>query len=361
MQKISYFIITLLLVFGISACQPQAPVVLPTLARLASPTIITPPTSAPTHTATTTPAPTLTHTPPPSATITPTTNVTRVPSVTQTADATLTPTRTAQPADAGGVVLLATRVISPTAGVGADVPIRRTPLPQAFIFGQSAGGRDLLAYRYGTGDQVIMLVGGIHAGFEANTVQLVTELKDHFSRSPRDILPPITLIIVPSLNPDGLTYGRQLRGRFNGNNVDLNRNWGCGWSEEAFFREQTVNAGAQAFSEPETRALGSLIQRVQPRAVLFYHAAANGVFAGACDETRAADNSEQLATVYGIASGYSYGQGFSAYPITGSAPAWVASQGIASVDVELTSATASEFVRNLRGVIAVQQWLTQGS
>lgn len=229
-----------------------------------------------------------------------------------------------------------------------------SPLPQTFIFGQSVQGRDLVGWRMGNGERLLMLVGGIHGGFEANTVDLMNELIQHFERTPADIRSGITLVIIPSLNPDGLILGRTLEGRFNANRVDLNRNWGCGWSEEAYFRNQLVSAGAQPFSEPESAALSQLILVLKPSVVLFYHSAASGIFSGECGGDA---GSNAMSAVLGEATGYSYGDSFSAYPVTGTAPAWVNSQGIASADVELATSTSTEFDQNLRGVLAVQCWL----
>jgi len=150
----------------------------------------------------------------------------------------------------------------------------RRDLPDAFVYGKSVEGRDLYARRFGTGDKLLMLVGGIHTGFEANTVTLVNQLIAHFERNPHDVLPGIMLVMIPSANPDGLERGRTIKGRFNANGVDLNRNWDCDWSAEAVWKEQTVDPGTYPFSEPETQALASLILDTRPAAVLFYHAAA---------------------------------------------------------------------------------------
>jgi hypothetical protein len=225
-----------------------------------------------------------------------------------------------------------------------------------FTFGKSAGGRDLTAYRFGTGARIIMLVGGVHAGFEANTTDLMHELRSHFALNPQAIHPQITFVIVPAFNADGVTFGRVIRGRFNSNEVDLNRNWACGWSPDAEFGNGAVDPGGQPFSEPETTALGSLIQRTNPVAVMFYHSAANGVFAGRCE---GGGVSEELAQIYGDASGYPYGEDFSAYNVTGTAPSWVDSMGIPAVDVELATASGTEFNRNLRAILAVQQWVLE--
>ena len=115
-----------------------------------------------------------------------------------------------------------------------------------------------------------------------------------------------------------------------------------------------VSAGGAPFSEPETLALASLIRDVRPQAVLFYHSAANGVYAGDCGGN---GNSATLGQVLGVATGYNFGEAFSAYPVTGTAPSWVDSLGIASADVELATANDTEFERNVHGLTAVQCWL----
>jgi hypothetical protein len=233
-------------------------------------------------------------------------------------------------------------------------PTVRPELPSAFVFGQSVQGRDLTARRIGEGDRIIMLVGGIHGGFERNTIDLVRALIAYFEANPGRILPGIAFVFVPSLNPDGVAAGETLAGRFNANTVDLNRNWECGWSANAFFRDQPVNPGTQPLSEPETQALAALINDVRPEVVLFYHSAADGIFAGNCNGSGLSD---EMVGVLGGATGYSFGQPFSAYDVSGTAAAWVDSLGIPSADVELATATDPEFDRNLRGVMALQCWL----
>lgn len=223
------------------------------------------------------------------------------------------------------------------------------------VFGQSGFGRSLIAHRLGTGAQTLMLVGGIHGGWEANTVELLEALIAHYEAAPDEVLPGLSLVIIPALNPDGLDRGRVLEGRFNQNLVDLNRNWGCEWAATAYFQNRVVSAGDAPFSEPESQALSAYILQLRPAAVLFYHSAADGIFIGDCAGETA--GSETLAQVLGDATGYSYGAGFSAYPVTGTAPTWVVAQGIPSADVELAVWQDPEVERNLRGVLALQCWL----
>lgn len=232
----------------------------------------------------------------------------------------------------------------------------RIPGPNTFTLGTSVEGRDILAWQFGSGEHVLLLVGGIHTGFEANTVLLVNELIAHFESVPADVLPGIRLVLVPLLNPDGLALGRRAEGRFNANRVDLNRNWGCEWSAEAYWKDELVNPGPRAFSEPETLALAQWIRTQRPSAALFYHSAASGVFAGNCNDGHGSD---ELAAVLGEATGYAYGQPFTAYPVSGTESNWVDGLGIPAVDVELSGTRESEFTRNLNGVMAVQRWLTR--
>jgi hypothetical protein len=108
------------------------------------------------------------------------------------------------------------------------------------------------------------------------------------------------------------------------------------------------------FSEPETRALSALIQNTRPETVLFYHSAAGGVFAGECEVDH---GSAEMSQILGQATGYTYGQEFSAYKVTGTAASWVDGLGIPSADVELLTQHDSEFARNRAGLLAVIDWL----
>jgi predicted deacylase len=229
-------------------------------------------------------------------------------------------------------------------------------LPDVFGYGQSVEGRTLTAHKIGNGDRVIMLVGGIHGGYEANTITLIEQFIIHFTNNPLDVLPNITLILIPSANPDGASYGRSLRGRFNANGVDLNRNWDCGWQAEAYFRDTPVYAGDKPFSEPESLALAALINDLRPAVVLFYHSAANGIYAGDCQTGGVSDD---MVAILGQATGYPYGVTFTDYAVSGTASSWVDGLGIPSADVELASAELTEFSRNLAGIRALQCWLTQ--
>jgi hypothetical protein len=231
----------------------------------------------------------------------------------------------------------------------------RVPAANSFSIGQSTQGRDILAWRFGSGDKTLLLVGGIHTGFESNTVLLINALVAHFESTPVDVLPGMSIILVPVLNPDGLVLGRNADGRFNANKVDLNRNWDCDWSAEAYWKQEKVNPGLRPFSEPEAQALRDFMLQNHPTAALFYHSAADGIFEGTCNDNV---DSAQLAAILGDASGYPYGKPFTAYTVSGTESNWADGQGILSADVELAGTRDAEFDRNLRGILALECWMT---
>jgi len=237
--------------------------------------------------------------------------------------------------------------------------------PDVFPIGESVQGRPIYAYQFNDGQQRIVIVGGIHGGYEWNTILLAYELIDYFQSHPETIPDTIALTIIPSANPDGLELvtGKEGRftvadvaensfpGRFNANNVDLNRNWDCEWAPEATWRNQPVSAGTAALSEPESVALHDFFLTQQTEAVIFLHSAANGVFAAGCPQTHL--DSMLLARAYGAASGYPVYDRFTSYPITGDAGDWLTIQGISSITIELLDHQNIEWPKNLAGMLAV--------
>ncbi len=265
------------------------------------------------------------------------------------------PTLTPRPIGDAPTVTLQANLLPDMPTISAPPLATETPAPFAIV-GYSVEGRALEAWRFGSGARSLLLVGGIHGGWEANTVLLMQQLIDHFTANPQDIPATLSVIVVLVANPDGLARGHIFSGRFNGSGVDLNRNWACSWSQVAYWQQARVNPGAAPASEPEVQALMRYILDVRPVAAFFYHSAANGVFAGSCGGDH---GSAALSQVLGVAAGYNYGAPFSAYPVTGTASDWVDGQGIPSADVELITSYDSEYDRNLRGVLAVMSWLAE--
>jgi hypothetical protein len=228
-----------------------------------------------------------------------------------------------------------------------------TPYPDTpqFSIGRSWEERDVWAWQFGGGPHIIVLVGGMHGGSEANTTRLADLLVSHFQQNPDQVLPGIHLVIIPTANPDGLSRGSSLAGRLNARQVDLNRNWGCEWADTATFHNTPVSPGSRPFSEPETLALRAFFLTVSPDAVLFYHSSAGGIFMGECGGSE--PGSDWMGPLLEAATGYRVRK-FTAYAVSGDASNWLAERGIPSAVVELFSANQPDFNRNLAGVMALQ-------
>ncbi|MFN8468602.1 MAG: M14 family metallopeptidase [Caldilineaceae bacterium] len=255
----------------------------------------------------------------------------------------------------------------------ADVPGAPGPQVRQFAIGQSVGGLPIEVYRFGHGPARLVLIGGIHGGYEWNTILLAYAVVDHYRTHAAEIPALITLDVVPVANPDGqlLAIGKTGRftpadataapadtidGRFNGNGVDLNRNWDCHWAPTAYWRSRQVSGGATPFSEAETAAMRRFLLAPLPDGVIFWHSAAGGVFAGGCD-TRFA-GADLLAAAFARGSGYPFRTSFDSYRVTGDAADWLSLQGIPAIAVELYNHEEIDLAQNLGGVEAVLAYLS---
>lgn len=238
------------------------------------------------------------------------------------------------------------------------------------ILGYSTNQYPIECYRFGKGQKHIALIGGIHGGYEWNTIMLAYAMIDHFSQKPQDVPDSLTLHIIACANPDGLAavIGRSGRfsakdipkntesGRVNGNSVDLNRNWDCYWDSLAIWRKKKVSGGSEPFSEIETRILKTYLTQSDMQCVVFFHSQYPGIFPGGCD--RIDSQTMKLAQCYSKASGYRLYAKFPDYPVTGSAADWLAGQGVPAITVELSNHHQTEFGRNRVAVIALLRLLS---
>lgn len=254
-------------------------------------------------------------------------------------------------------------------------PDEREPLAEeegGFLrtIGHSVEGRPIEVYSYGEGDRRVLLVGGMHGGYEWNSILLAYEMIDHLEANPEFIPAGLAIDIIPNLNPDGLFLATGLSGRFaatqvtdhsmhetgtgrfNANGVDLNRNFACRWAPESSWRGRTVSAGSAAFSEPEAAALRDFVAENRPAAVIFWHSQANNVYASECEDGPL-PLTLTLMNAYAKAAYYGAVPSFDAYPITGDAEGWLASLSIPALTVELETRTSTEWQRNLTGVEAI--------
>ena len=257
-----------------------------------------------------------------------------------------------------------------TAATTAATPASATPSAVATI-GAAYGGRPIEHYVFGDGPVHLAFIGALHGGYEWNTANLAYAMIDYFEGNPAAVPDAVTLHIVPVANPDGLArvapgwqtgpiptpagvISDTFTGRFNGRDVDLNRNWDCNWQPTGVWRDQVVDAGLSVFSEPETLALRDFFLEQPMVAVVLWHSAAGTVLAGTCAPEGHAP-SRALAEVYATAAGYPL-QTPLGYEINGDASDWLTTQDIPSIAIELTDHSGIEWQRNLAGTLAVLKY-----
>jgi hypothetical protein len=237
------------------------------------------------------------------------------------------------------------------------------------VIGKSSENNDITAYHYGTGGTNLLFIAGVHGGYSWNTSLLAYQMMDYLEQNPKNIPEKIRVTIVPVLNPDGLnktvgtagrfdvvdvpTSSQQLEnGRFNANNVDLNRNFDCDWQASGLWQNKTVSGGTSAFSEPETLALKKYIETLKPASVIVWYSAAGGVYASSC-HNGVLEETKDLIKVYSDASKYKAYNDFNFYEITGDMVNWLAKEKIPAISIVLTNHTDTELEKNLLGIKAV--------
>ncbi len=240
--------------------------------------------------------------------------------------------------------------------------------PKQKVIGSSVEGRKIEARTYGNGTTHLVFVGGIHGGYEWNSVLLAYKFIDYFNANPKVIPENLTVTIIPSANPDGIykVVGKEgiftatnipeseatILGRFNANEVDLNRNFDCKWQPESTWRNKPVSAGTSPFSEPEAQAIRDFVLENNPTAVIFWHSQAKAVYASEC-ENGILPETLDIMNIYADASGYNAVESFDSYEITGDAEGWLASIGIPAITVELENHQDIDWEQNLASIKAL--------
>lgn len=259
------------------------------------------------------------------------------------------------------------------------------------VIGTSVEGRKIESYTYlhpvsadevQTGrsrGKILVFVGGIHGGYEWNSVLLAYQFMDYLEKNPEIIPNGLTVTIIPNANPDGVfaVTGKVGRfsitdiststqilssGRFNANKVDLNRNFDCKWQPKSTWQSKTVSAGSKQFSEPETMAIKNFVLENNPnnniKAVIFWHSQSNAVYASEC-EKGILPETLNIMNVYSKASGYPAVKSFGAYAVTGDAEGWLASINIPAITVELKTHNTIEWEQNLAGIKALFEYYSR--
>lgn len=228
----------------------------------------------------------------------------------------------------------------------------RTTCQVVGSIGMSVRGRAISSYSFGSGASTVLYTGAIH-GSESSTRSLMLRWIDELEANPRSIPVGVTVVVIPSINPDGVAAGT----RTNARNVDLNRNFATSdWKSDV----TTVTndpfpggGGASPLSEPESRAIAQYVAQVKPRLVLSYHSI-GGLLVG--NQT---GDSSLRASAYSRLSGYSNTTGASdtfEYGISGTADDYYGQVlGVPSVLIELGSHTDAQFSKNRSAMWAMLQ------
>lgn len=246
-----------------------------------------------------------------------------------------------------------------------ETPVDKTKT----VLGTSVGGQPVTAFHFGEGETELLFVGGIHGGYEWNTALVAYELMDYLKANPNAVPKDLKVTVIPVLNPDGLkkvtgtaekfqpadvskSNEVVVSGRFNANNVDLNRNFDCDWQAEGKWQSKTVSGGSAAFSEPESLAMKNYIESKKPEAVVVWYSSAGGVFASNC-HNGVLPETTKILNAYATASGYPAYKEFDFYEITGDMVNWLASKNIPAISVLLTDHTNTEWNKNKKGIEAL--------
>jgi len=249
------------------------------------------------------------------------------------------------------------------------------------VIGTSVQGRKIESYTYlpaqagGKKRKLLLFVGGIHGGYEWNSVLLAYQFIDYLDKNLEIIPDGLTVTVIPDANPDGVftvtgkvgsftianvsTSTKILAsGRFNANEVDLNRNFDCKWQPDAVWQSKKVSAGNAVFSEPETIAIKNFVLENNPDAVIFWHSQSGNVYASQCKDG-ILPKTLDIMNVYAKAAGYSAVKLFDAYVTTGAADDWLASIKIPAITVELKTHNTVEWEQNLLGIKALFAYYTK--
>lgn len=219
-------------------------------------------------------------------------------------------------------------------------------------------GRPLEVFHFGNGPENRMIIAGIHGGYEWNTIALADQLIVYLSENPEVVPDNITLYVLRSANPDGEARVRGSAGRANENGVDVNRNfpanWAREWDMQGCWNHLPITAGTRPMSEPETGVIMNFLLSNRIRALISYHSAALGIFAGGQPPH---PESHDLAKTLAAVGPYTYPPPYeTGCEYTGQLTDWAANHNIAAVDIELTNHEDTDFNINLKILTTFLAW-----
>jgi protein MpaA len=132
------------------------------------------------------------------------------------------------------------------------------------VYGHTVNGHRLRAFELGSRSAAVTVVAlaAMH-GNETGGSVILSSLRDGKP------VHGVDLWVIPRDNPDGVLRDN----RHNAHGVDLNRNFPAKW----IFQRGYYYSGPRPSSEPETRGLERLLDRIDPDYVVTFHSPLHGV------------------------------------------------------------------------------------
>jgi len=225
------------------------------------------------------------------------------------------------------------------------------------LIGYSVNGQPIELLKYGSGEDIIVFVGGLHQGFAPASVEIMEHLRSAMENLGDGLADNLTIYLIPSLNPDSPYSPGNLEGRLNANSVDLNRNADCQWRTDGTWRGELIAGvgGPAPFSEPELLLLRNFLLDSKPVATIIYGARANDglVAPGNCGERL--ESAEILTNVYADSIGYRKPDfdEITTDILQGDVTNWLSREGLASIAVILPDYNDADWAKNRRAVTQI--------
>lgn len=220
----------------------------------------------------------------------------------------------------------------------------RTRCHTVETIGYSEKGRAINAYVYGNGSTTYLYTGGIH-GSEQSSVTIMRSWMNELEANPKKIPANARVIVIPSVNPDGVATGS----RNNSKGVNLNRNFAtANWASDTIVsggRTEQGAGGASAGSEAETRVLAAYTARVVPRLIITYHSLGSLVNSNDAGVSISAGRQYASLARYRFIPNSATTATFG-FEMTGTYEDWALERGMAAILIELNTHTGNHFTQN---------------
>ncbi|MEK9132832.1 MAG: M14 family zinc carboxypeptidase [Patescibacteria group bacterium] len=233
---------------------------------------------------------------------------------------------------------------------------------KTFAVGESVNKEPIKCFQIGDGPTKVLYVSGIH-GNEVGTIKLAHHLMK-WMHGNCDKLKDFSLFVIPCLNPDGFKMackdpdymGGGKIGRFNANEVDLNRNLDTpsfksksAWHFGRNYSESVeVFCGSHGNSEPEIKALTAFIDEHGIKMIFMFHNAGREVMGN--------ENalSQKLTKIYCEKTGFAYvsNEDWAQLKQTGTMKEWCDMHDISYIEVEGSTRWGSDWKRQKSAIEA---------